>query len=135
MYDEIDEIRNMEIKRIEFEQDRIAITDMLKTIKKRHAQDVLTESEKTPFHKPQDKISRDKIIKERFASDKQVIELKNKLEDSLLQTKLLKIDIEYTHHKLHFRYHEKSKNPSAIIKSLSEISRSVNQIATNTQQN
>ena len=135
MYKEIDEIRNMEIQKIELEQDRTIITDTLKTIKKRHAQDVLTESEKTPFHEPQDKISRDKIAKERFASDKQVIELKMKLEDSLLQTKLLKIDIEYAYHKLRYHYNEKSKNPSAVIKSLSEISQSINQIAVNTQQN
>ena len=110
MYKEIDEIKNMKIQRIELEQDRIAITDMLKTIKKRYAQDVSMELEKTAFHEPQDTISRDKIIKERFASDKQVIGLKKKLEDSLLQTKLLKIDIEYTYHKLDFRYRENSNN-------------------------
>ena len=105
MYKEIDEIRNMKIQRIELEQDRIAIADKLKTIKKRHALDVSMELEKTAFYGPQDMISRDKIIKERFVSDKQVIELKNKLEDSLLQTKLLKIDLEYAHNKLRYRYH------------------------------
>ena len=105
MYKEIDEIKNMKIQRIELEQDRIAITDMLKDIKKRHALDVSMEFEKTAFHEPQDQISRDKIIKERFVSDKRVIELKNNLEDSLLKTKFLKIDIEYAYNKLHYRDH------------------------------
>lgn len=105
MYKEIDEIKNMKIQRIELEQDRIVITDMLKDIKKRHALDVSMEFEKTALHEPHDLISRDKIIKERFVSDKQVIELKKNLEDSLLQTRMLKIDIEYAYNKLRYRKH------------------------------
>jgi hypothetical protein len=135
MYDEIDEIRNMEIKRIKLEQDRIAITDTLKIIKKRYTQDVSAELEKSAFQESQDGISRHEIIKERFVSDKQVIELKKKLEDSILQTKLIKIDIKYAGQKLHYHNLEKSNDPNVFVKFLSEISRSINQIATNTRKN
>ena len=105
MYKEIDEIKNMKIQRIELEQGRISITDMLKEIKKRYALDVSMEFEKTALYEPHDLISRDKIIKERFVSDKRVIELKKNLEDSLLKTKFLKIDIEYAYNKLRYRDH------------------------------
>ena len=135
MNDIIDEIRNMEIKKIELEQDRNVITDTLRTIKKRYTQDVFMEQEKTPFHEKHNEISSNKIIKERFSADKQVIELRKTFEENLIQTKMLKIDIRYANKNLHFSKPKVSKDSDAIVKFLSEISQSINQIATNTQQN
>ena len=135
MNDIIDEIRNMEIKKIELEQDRNVITDTLRNIKKRYTQDVLTEQEKTPFHEKHDMISSNKIIKERFAADKQVIELRKTFEENLRQSRLLKVDIKYAHMKFNYNKPKVSKDPDAIVKFLSEISRSINQIAANTQHN
>ena len=135
MNDIIDEIRNMEIKKIELEQDRNVITDTLRNIKKRYTQDVLMEQEKTPFHEKLDTISTNKIMKERFSADKQVIELRKTFEENLIQSKLLKVDIKYAHMKLLHNKPKVSKDPDVTVKFLSEISRSINQIATNTQQN
>ena len=135
MNDTIDEMRNMEIKNIELEQDRNVITDTLRTIKKRYTQDVLMEQEKTPFHKKHDMISSKQIIKERFVADKEVVELKKTFEENLRQSRLLKVDLKYAHMKLRYNKPKVSKDPDAIVKFLSEISQSINQIATNTQQN
>ncbi len=110
-------------------------TDKLRTIKKRYNQDVSMELEKTPFHESHDTISINKIIKERFVSDKQVVELKKTFEENLLQSRLLRVDIKYAHMKLHHSKPKVSKDADTIVKFLSEISRSINQIAANTQQN